>query len=335
MILHPAILALMLVSLAGSAVLVYAASFSVRVAKSWDLASGSEAQLALERRTYLVSTMLACVFVFEVTSLFLFVALADQLHGLFSGAMCATGTLNVNGYGYPALILKVVNAVLAGQWLMLNHADNSVPGYPLTKRKYVLLAALAPLFVAGCVVQTLYFLHLRPDIITSCCGALFDVERQGLSAGLDVFGPVSGPAIFAASHAALVACGLLFLKKGQGVAIFSLLSGITFVVSVVALISFISPYIYELPTHHCPFCILQPEYRYVGYLFYATALGGVIPGVGAGSIALFGAGRRLSIAPELQVRLVRVSMAAFLLFFAASIAAILLSRLSMTGTALS
>ena len=88
MILHPAVLALMLVSLAGSAVLVYAASFSVRVAKSWDLASGSEAQLALERRTYLVSTMLACVFVFEVASLFLFVALADKLHGLFP-APCA------------------------------------------------------------------------------------------------------------------------------------------------------------------------------------------------------------------------------------------------------
>ena len=44
--------------------------------------------------------------------------------------MCAAGTLNVNAYGYPALILKVVNAVLAGQWLILNHADNRVPDYP-------------------------------------------------------------------------------------------------------------------------------------------------------------------------------------------------------------
>jgi hypothetical protein len=26
-------------------------------------------------------------------------------------------------------------------------------------------------------------------------------------------------------------------------------------------------------THHCPFCILQREYHYVGYLIYATLLG--------------------------------------------------------------
>jgi hypothetical protein len=47
-------------------------------------------------------------------------------------------------------------------------------------------------------------------------------------------------------------------------------------VSVAALISFISVYFYELPTHHCPFCILQGEYHYVGYLIYAAVLGGCL-----------------------------------------------------------
>lgn len=180
MILHPGILALMLVSLAASTVLVYAGLFSIKVARSWDLASGSEAQLSLERKTYLVSTMLACVFSFEVASLFLFVVLADRLHGLFSGAMCAAGTLNVNSYGYPALGLNILTGVLAGQWLILNHADNSVPDNPITKRKYILLAALAPVFVAACVVQTLYFLGFGPTSSHHAAAPFSALKGRGL-----------------------------------------------------------------------------------------------------------------------------------------------------------
>jgi hypothetical protein len=31
---------------------------------------------------------------------------------------------------------------------------------------------------------------------------------------------------------------------------------------------FFGTYIYELPTHHCPFCMLQKEYNYIGYIIY-------------------------------------------------------------------
>ena len=65
-------------------------------------------QLILERKTYLISTLLTYLLGFELLSLFLYVFTADQLHTFFVGAMCAAGTLYVNGYGYPALILKVV-----------------------------------------------------------------------------------------------------------------------------------------------------------------------------------------------------------------------------------
>ena len=55
-----------------------------------------------------------------------------------------------------------------------------------------------------------------------------------------------------------------------------------FVVSCASVIAFISPYFYELPTHHCPFDILQGNYSYLGYPLYASlfpaALFGVLPG---------------------------------------------------------
>jgi hypothetical protein len=71
-------------------------------------------------------------------------------------------------------------------------------------------------------------------------------------------------------------------------------------VSIAALISFISLYYYELPTHHCPFCILQGEYHYVGYLIYATLLGGGIASAGTWALTPF------RFAPSLQESLPRI-----------------------------
>jgi disulfide bond formation protein DsbB len=50
--------------------------------------------------------------------------------------------------------------------------------------------------------------------------------------------------------------------------LFSLLGVVFLVVAIISLILFFGIYIYELPTHHCPFCFLQKEYNYVGYLLY-------------------------------------------------------------------
>jgi len=102
----------------------YASSYGIQILKRWDLRSGSEGQLILERKTYLVSTLLSTLLGVHLLSLFLFIFTADELHSLFVGAMCAAGSLYVNGYGYPALVLKMVNVILAGLWLILNTVDN-------------------------------------------------------------------------------------------------------------------------------------------------------------------------------------------------------------------
>jgi uncharacterized integral membrane protein len=99
--------------------------------------------LILERRTYIISTILAYLFGFQLLSLFLYIFTADHLHTLFVGAMCAAGTLYVNAYGYPALIMKVINFLLAGLWLILNYADNRAYDYPLIRKKYFFLLIIA------------------------------------------------------------------------------------------------------------------------------------------------------------------------------------------------
>ena len=59
MILHPAIIALLVASVLISSLVLYALWYGVRILYSWDLRSGSSRQLDLERRTYLISTVLA------------------------------------------------------------------------------------------------------------------------------------------------------------------------------------------------------------------------------------------------------------------------------------
>ena len=62
MILNPAIIAMIASSLLISAYTAYASIIGIRILDRWDIKNGSEEQLALERKTYLISTLLAYLF---------------------------------------------------------------------------------------------------------------------------------------------------------------------------------------------------------------------------------------------------------------------------------
>ncbi|MDD5245336.1 MAG: hypothetical protein PHU49_15115, partial [Syntrophorhabdaceae bacterium] len=147
MIMHPAVIALFTGSILVSFMALYAAYYGVSILKHWDLKDGRELQLNLERKTYLVSTIMSYAFCFQLLSLFLFIFTADKLSNLFVGAMCAAGTLNVNSYGYPTMLLKIVNFLFGGVWLILNYTDNKAVDYPLIKKKYLFLLVIVPFII--------------------------------------------------------------------------------------------------------------------------------------------------------------------------------------------
>lgn len=330
MILHPAIIALLLSSGLMSVLILYASWYGVKIVRKWDLASGSSAQLELERRTYLISTILAYVFGFQLFSLFLYVYTADSLCTLFTGAMCAAGTLQVNAYGYPVLIFKLLNFLLAGFWLIVNYADNRGYDYPLIRFKYLFLIGLAPLLVEETVLQTRYFLGLHANIITSCCGTLFSASGPSVASDLSSFPAPLMKALFAAAMIAVIATALYYAWKGKGAYLLAAFSAAALLVSLTSVLSFIGPYIYELPTHHCPFCLLQREYGYVGYPLYLTLLCGSVAGMGAGLLAPFR--RRASLAgvvPGLQKKLAGIAAGSFVLFTLIAVYRILTSNLVM------
>jgi hypothetical protein len=315
-ILNPALIALVLSSALISLMVLCSAYYGFLILMRWDIRSGSELQLRLERRTYLISTVLGYAFFFELVSLFLFISTADGLHVLFVGAMCAAGTLNVNGFGYPALGLKTALFVFAALWLIINHADTSAPDYPLIRVKYAFLLLIAPIAVAELAMLAGYLINLKADVITSCCGTLFSTTRKALAGGRVSIGtPAVAKVLFFASMAAAIASGAYFVFRGRGGYIFSAAAALAMLASLAALAYYISPYFYELPTHRCPFCILQREYSYAGYLLYPALFGGGVSGMGVGALMPFRNIESLRIViPGLQQRLATVSVVLYIVF---------------------
>lgn len=332
MLLHPGILALLGASGAASLMLVLAAGFGVSVWRHWDIASGSEMQLELERRTYLISTLLTYVFVAELVALVLFIYTAQSLSSQFVGAMCATGVLNVNSWGWPTLYGKIGMFFAGSLWLMLNRLDNQGYDYPLVRVKYGLLLAIVPLGLAETACQALFFLKMDPDVITSCCGSLFTPDGQGVAAELAGLEPRNAVVAFSVSSLALFLSGGWLLWRKQGIAWFATAAAASFVTALAALVSFITLYVYEQPHHHCPFCILEAGYGYVGYWLYVPLFGATAFALGAAFVHHWRTIPSLRQAAAVDAR--RYSVLSLLLFFCFGVVvakAVLGSGLTMAG----
>jgi len=326
----PGIIALFNSSILISGMLLYASVAGGLILRYWDLNSGSETQLWLERKTYLISTLIGYAFVFQLFSFFLFIYTADALHPFFTGAMCAVGSLNVNQWGSPLVLLKIITFLLAGLWLIINFADNRGYDYPLIRVKYVLLLVIAPLILTESILQAKYFLGLKPEVITSCCGSLFTADTKGVASEIISWPRPVMELIFYAAMTGALALGVVFYRTGAMGYGFSAAVSLTLPISAAAFISFISIYFYELPTHHCPFCILQKEYGYIGYGLYLLLLVGGLAGMGVGLLMPF---RRLpslkATLPAIQKNLALTAIIFYLLFTLIATCQIIFSNLKM------
>lgn len=332
MIFHPGIIALLLGSALTTSMLCYSAYQGIWIIRGWDLLSGSEAQLERERRTYLVSSFMSYALGFQLLSLFLYIYTADTLSTLFIGAMCAAGSLKVNLFGYPTLLLKILCCLFAGLWLILNSADNKAHDYPLIRTKYWLLLFLAPLLIAETGLQALYLLNLKPNIITSCCSVFFSSGSGSVMSDLLAMPAQLSQAIFFVSASVVFVASLRVVFRGRNVYLFAAACGLHFIISVIALVSFISIYVYELPTHHCPFCLLHQEYGHIGYLLYAAMVVSAVSGMGTGVVQPFRSIPSLQqIIPSMQKKMALISLLAAAIFVLITGSAIVFSSLSIAA----
>lgn len=285
MILHPGILALIVGSAIVLVMISYAGWIGIRVLRRWDFDSSSAEQLALERRTYLGSVLASFALGFQIVAALLFLFTVDDIHELFVGAMCATGSLNANPVGWAVLGLKVLVLIVSPLWIVLDLLDRRAGDFPIIKLKFLALLALAPLMAADVALQLSYFTGLDPQIITSCCGALFSESGSTLASEVASL-PVRPMLVaFYAAAALFLATGLACLVSRSAMLRYVLagLALLVLAVSLASIVSFLSLYVYELPTHHCPFDMLQRQYSFIGYPMYlflfAAVFFGLLPGL--------------------------------------------------------
>lgn len=266
-----------------------------RIVRYFDISQDSRLQIRLEDEGLLSSALIQfCCFI-QLGSSLLFVFAADDFSSVLAGAMCATGSLLANAYGFPALVVKLGGLFFYGFWIVLHRIDISQPTFPLMKIKHGLLFLIFPLLLSDAVLQTLYLFNLTPDIVTSCCGTLF-TEKGSESFGAILFFSTTSQLLLLFAGGSLLGLFSLLLYRllssgncdkwsillriqGMGWLIYCILGLLVIILT-------ISSYVYAMPYHNCPFDMLKPEYYFYGYPLYFTFFGATFCGLSSALLTL-------------------------------------------------
>ena len=240
--------------------------YALKAVLWWDFSKSDTRQYRLQKQLYLLSTITKYIFLFKILLLLFFIYTLDHLADLISGAMCGVGVLDASPIGIHLMLLKVINLYLFGFWILLNEADYRCPTLCYTKIKSLFYLLLYGLLVAEVGLEYRFFFDIDTDSLAKCCVALFstDTPKSYLASLLSLLPHYHYATFYLLALAMLLA---YITAKRLLYALFSLL---LIPVALVSLIAYFGTYIYELPTHHCPFCLLQADYGYVGYLLYSA-----------------------------------------------------------------
>lgn len=323
-------LALTLTSLIILSLVVMAGRTAIRVLRFWNPASDDNQQILLENEIWLASTLMKYALGFQIITLVLFVLAADHFCQVIVGAMCATGALLANGFGMPTLVVKLVGVFLYGFWIVIHQLDINSESYPLARTKYLYLLLLIPFLLVDLTLQTLYIANLKPDIITSCCAVVFGEGKSSpnLIASLDREMILW---LFYGTAAILMALGIKLVRRWSApVAFANAAAWLWFLgLSLGAIIAVFSSYIYAMPFHRCPFCILKPEYNYIGFALYGSLLMASFFGINTAAVEPFKRKNDLAdIVAGYQRFSVKISLTLLLIFAALASYHILLYRLT-------
>jgi len=248
---------------------------AVEIMLRWDFGAFTSRQFALERRAYLVMSIIGFMVIIKIVLLPYFVFAIDNLSVLVPGAMCAAGVISANDYGLKLLFLKLVILFLLLVWQAFDRYDLQAKNYPILRQKTALYLVVFFLFAVELWLDIAYLTHIDIHQPVSCCSALFG-QLEG--ANPLPFG-LSRPMLLVLFYLLYVLSMIATLARQPWVLLPVL--GVFVAVAYYAVVYFFGTYVYALPTHKCPFCMFQPEYHYVGYLIWGMLFGGVYLGATA------------------------------------------------------
>lgn len=236
-------------------------------------------QYALEKKSYLSATIIKFIFYVKIPLFIFFVYTLDSLSNLLPGAMCAAGVVSATSYGTPLLFLKILNLYIFAFWIVLNDEDMKYEGQPYLKKKFLLFCVAYFLLIAEIVLESIMFGAMDINSVVDCCGAIFSTTSQTYLSEILATSPTVLLGLFYGVFLLMI---VSYIFKNRY--IYSFLNILFVLISLITLIAFFGTYIYEQPTHHCPFCLLQSDYNYIGYFLYIVLFVGTFFGFTLGII---------------------------------------------------
>ena len=245
---------------------------TIYLLKNWDFESYNERQYRLEKIAYLVIVIVIFVSIIKFILLPYFVFTMDKISDIVPGAMCSAGVISFNTYGMKLFFIKLFTLFLLLVWLMINHYDIKAKTYPFLKLKSWIF-----LFIFAFVTIELYWDYAFFDDIDihkvlNCCSTLY-----GLLEGVN-------PLPFGLNKSELLVLFYLLymmiissiISKQNWILLIGLVLFTT--IGYYSVLYFFGTYIYQMPNHNCPFCMLQKDYYYIGYFIWGTFIGGLFLG---------------------------------------------------------
>ena len=241
----------------------------ITILRHWDFRSTTPQQYLLEKKNYLINTIL---YFTSICKIILFVFFAQSLNALSSivpGAMCSAGVVGANSYGNTLFVLKIFIIFGFGVWVLLNRLDLKGEAFPYLRAKYILFSILFMAVLVEGVLEVLYFLNIPLNVPVFCCATVFQAPKLP-------FG-YTQTLLVSLFYAILTTCVVLNLLKHS---MSAFLAHVLFLfVAYYAITYFFGLYIYEMPNHKCPYCMLQKEYYYIGYVIWGTLFVGTFLGI--------------------------------------------------------
>ncbi len=254
---------------------------SIKIFFNWDINSTSKKQYQLETQSFLTATIIKYILFVKILLFIFFIFTLDKISNVLTGAMCAAGVVDATSYGIYLLLFKLINIYFFGFWLVIHNFDLKTENLKYTKLKFGFYLFIYFLLLFEIILEITMFSSIDVDKLVSCCGTLYsNSEGSYLSSVFFEYGDHILIGFYLCFALLLI---FYKLKNDYFYLIFNL---VFLILAIISLILFFGTYIYELPTHHCPFCMLQKEYHYVGYILYALLFLGTFFGFIIGIVNL-------------------------------------------------
>lgn len=247
--------------------------FSLSIIKNWDFNKTTNKQYKLEKTSYLVILIISFTLIVKIVLFPYFAYSLDNLSNIVPGAMCAAGIVGANEFGQINLALKILILFFIGVWLIINSLDLKEKTYPFTKKKYFLYIFIFILSIVELFLDFSFLENISTKEPVMCCSVIFGVNNTGSKIPFDL----SISNLLIVFYLLYILTTILSLQKSS---FLNLIINFMFLyIGYYAVTYFFSTYIYQLPTHQCPFCMLQKEYYFIGYFIWGTLFLGTFFGV--------------------------------------------------------